>query len=209
LGKAPLLLSVGHVNERKGHDVVIRALPEILSVAPDVHFVVIGLPTLRARLEALAAQAGVTEHVHFLGRVGQDTLLEAYNACDIFLMPSRNAPDGDFEGFGIAAVEAALCGKPSIVSVGSGLAEAVQGEVTGICILEDDPAAMAAAVIRLLSTPELRTQMGEAARQRAISEQTWSVRVREYDEFLRAVVANVGHGLPSPVSGHPFVSEPK
>ena len=128
LGTAPLLLSVGHVTERKGHDVVIRALPEILGVKPDVHFIVIGLPTLRARMKELAAQLGVTEHVHFLGRADQSILLSAYCACDIFLMPSRNTTDGDFEGFGIAAVEAALCGKPSIVSAGSGLAEAVRTE---------------------------------------------------------------------------------
>jgi phosphatidylinositol alpha-1,6-mannosyltransferase len=211
LGTAPLLLSVGHVTERKGHDVVIRALPEILGVVPDVHFVVIGLPTLRAKMEELAAQLGVADRVHFLGRADQSTLLSAYCACDIFLMPSRNTPDGDFEGYGIAAVEAALCGKPSIVSAGSGLAEAVQDGATGICVPEDDAAAIAAAVIRLLSTPELRIRMGEAARQRALSEQTWRVRAREYDEFLRVIVANTRHdrGLSSPVSGRHLESETK
>jgi phosphatidyl-myo-inositol dimannoside synthase len=211
LGKLPLLLSVGNVTARKGHDTVIRALSEILRVVPGVQYVVIGLPTLRARMEALATQLGVAERVHFLGRVDQETLAAAYNACDVFLMPSRNTPDGDFEGFGIAAVEAALCGKPSIVSAGSGLAEAVQDGVTGICIPEDDAAAMAAAVIRLLLAPELRTHMGEAARQRALTEQTWSVRAREYDEFLRAIVMSTGQGSSSSslVTGSPLESEPK
>jgi phosphatidylinositol alpha-1,6-mannosyltransferase len=197
MGTAPLLLSVGSVTERKGHDTVIRALPEILQVAPNAHYVVIGLPTLRTRMEALAAQLGVAERVRFLGRVDEHTLLSAYCGCDVFLMPSRNTPDGDFEGFGIAAVEAALCGKPSIVSAGSGLAEAVQDGVTGICIPEDNPVAMAAAVIRLLATPALRTHMGKAARQRALSEQTWGVRAHEYDEFLRTVVAGSRRVLPT------------
>lgn len=193
LGRAPLLLSVGNVTERKGHDTVIRALPSILRICPDVHYVVVGLPTLRARMEQQATQLGVADRVHFLGRADQPTLVAAYDSCEIFLMPSRNTTDGDFEGYGIAAVEAALCGKPSIVSAGCGLAEAVQDGVTGICIPEDDPEATAQAVVRLLSTPALRTQMGEAARQRALKEQTWRVRAREYDEFLRAIVASARH----------------
>jgi phosphatidylinositol alpha-1,6-mannosyltransferase len=93
--------------------VVIRALPHILKVAPKTHYLMAGLPTLKHELTELARKLGVAEHVHFLGRVDADSLVKYLNCCDVFVMTSRLTKDGDCEGFGIAVVEAALCGKPA------------------------------------------------------------------------------------------------
>ena len=80
LEDALLLLTVGHVTERKGQDIVIRALPEILRSVPNVHYLIAGLPTRRSSLEKLACELGVGRHVHFLGRVDSARLQAAYNA---------------------------------------------------------------------------------------------------------------------------------
>jgi phosphatidylinositol alpha-1,6-mannosyltransferase len=182
-----ILLSVGHVTERKGHDVVIRALPQVLSEFPDVQYLVVGLPTLRNSLEDLAENLGVKDHVQFLGRVDMGTLLAAYNACDLFLMTSRKGRDGSFEGYGIAAVEAALCGKPSIVSANSGLAEAVLDGKTGIVVDQGDSQVTAHAILQLLHDTSLRIHLGQAARRRAIEEQTWRSRAAQYEAVLCAL----------------------
>ena len=188
LEQVPLLLTVGHVSERKGQDIVIRALPYILKSVPDAHYLIVGLPTRKAALSELARELGVAERVHFTGQVTLPTLVEAYNACDIYVMVSRHSQSGDFEGYGIAAVEAALCGKPSVVSRGSGLEEAIVAGQTGLTVPEADPEATAAAISKLFADAALRARLGRKARQRALQEQTWASRSRKYDQFLRDII---------------------
>ena len=88
LDQARLLLTVGHVTERKGQQVVIRALPQILKEVPDVHYLVAGLPALKQKYSALAESLGVADRVHFLGRVAHDELPVLMNACDVLIMTS-------------------------------------------------------------------------------------------------------------------------
>ena len=186
LGEGRILLTVGNVSERKGQDIVIRALPRVLKSFPQTHYLIVGLPTKRRELEALALELGVRKHVHLFGKVSNDELVRYLNSCDVFLLTSRHAHDGDCEGYGIAVVEAALCGKPAIVSSGSGLAEAIVHDQTGFAVPEGDVRATAEAILVMLSDDELRERMGQAAFQRASHEQTWSSRVKEYDELLRS-----------------------
>ncbi len=185
-----MLLTVGHVTERKGQEVVIRALPQILASQPDTHYWMAGLPTLQAKLEILALELGVLSHVHFLGRLDNADLRTAYNACDVFVMTSRHSSDGQFEGFGIAAVEAALCGKPAVVSDNSGLIEAVLPGKTGLVARENDPGSTAMAILTLLENPSLRQRMGEQARQRALDEQTWAASAAQYDLALQEILVS-------------------
>ncbi len=183
-----LILTVGNVTDRKGQEVVIRSLPDVIKEIPDVHYLIVGLPTKRNQLEEIAQQLGVLERVHFLGRVQSEDLVRVINVCDIFVMTSRKTVDADFEGYGIAVVEAALCGKPAIVSGNSGLSEAVIDNETAFVVAENDEKATAKAIVQMLKDIELRQKMGENARRHAIAEQTWSHRIAHYDQFLREVV---------------------
>ncbi len=182
-----LLLTVGNVTERKGQEIVIRALPDVLRRFPNTHYLMAGLPSRGAELAELAKRLGVADHVSFLGRVPADTLVGIVNACDVFVMTSRYTAGGDFEGFGIAVIEAALCGKPAVVSANSGLVEAVEDGRTGIVVPEGDVAATARAIGDLLERDDDRRRMGEAARSRALSGYTWSRKAIEYDGVLRGL----------------------
>lgn len=179
-----LLLTVGNVTERKGQDVVIRALPHVLKQARDTHYLIAGLPSKKEEFQALARELGVEEHVHFLGRVPAEDLLKYLNICDVFVMTSKHTADGDFEGYGIAVVEAALCGKPAVVSDNSGLAEAIVDQQTGLLARQNDPLSTAEALITLLRDETKRRAMGEAAYERASTEQTWEQRAAEYHRLL-------------------------
>ena len=190
-----LLVTVGNVTERKGQDIVVKALPRILGEAPDTHYLVVGLPSRGDELQALARRLGVAERVHLLGRTEPERLVRLLNAADLFVMTSRPTAHGDVEGYGIAAVEAALCGLPAVVASGSGLAEAVRDRETALLVPPDDPEATAGAVLRLWRDPALLRAMGERARVRAISEQTWTRVAANYDERLREIC---GGSLESP-----------
>jgi phosphatidylinositol alpha-1,6-mannosyltransferase len=181
------LLTVGHVSPRKGQDVVVRALPAILQRVPDTHYTVAGLPTGAEALVELAEQLGVADHVHVLGRVDTTALVDLYNRCDVFVLTSRTTPSGDVEGYGIVVVEAALCGKPSVVTLDTGLVEAIVDGKTGLAVPQDDPEGTAAAILSLLTDREKRLSMGHAARQRAAAGQTWGKRAQVYHTFLTSI----------------------
>ena len=194
LAQANILLTVGNVTERKGQDIVVRTLPAILAKAPNTHYLIAGLPTRQKELVNLATRLGVARHVHLLGRVDDASLVRLLNCCDLFVMTSRHTSDGDFEGYGIAVVEAALCGKPSVVSADSGLAEAISEGETGFGVRENDEVDTAHRILGLLLDDGRRLKMGEAARLRALNEQSWEKRVRDYNALLSGLGTNQARG---------------
>ena len=184
-----MLLTVGNLTERKGHDVVIRAMPEIGRHVPGACYFIVGLPTDQQSLYRLAKELGVAKAVRFLGRVDNNSLVELLNLCDVFVMTSRQTLKGDIEGYGIAVLEAALCGKPAVVTTDSGLQEAILPGTTGLAVPQDDPKATSVAVLELLQDEQRRLKMGQLARQRALDEQTWRIRAQAYNNLLLEVLA--------------------
>jgi len=183
----PVLLTVGSVKERKGQDVVIRALPQLLREFPDLVYVVAGRPHPHPEFVELARSLGVSEHVRFLGEVRAEDLPGLYDLSDVFVLVSRQTARGDIEGYGIAVIEAALSGKPAVVARGSGTEETIVDGETGVLAEPGDPADTARALGALLRDPALRLRMGAAARRRASTEGTWAYSVEQCDSVLRSV----------------------
>ncbi len=182
-----VLLTVGRVGARKAQDVVIRALPRVLAVHPDVVYVMAGLPEKRAEFAALAESLGVAQALRFTG-LAEDALLPVlYNLADVFVLVSRRTAAGDVEGYGIVVQEAALCGTPAVVSRGCGLTEAIREGETGVSVPPDDPEATAAALIALLGDDAARGRMGARARELA-ARATWAERAADYDDLLRRLL---------------------
>ena len=185
LNNKRVILTVGQVSERKAQDLVILAMPEILKVFPDVIYLLIGLPTRQRELEELAYRLGVSKQIYFMGVVPQVELTWYYNMADLFVLTSRQVHKGEVEGFGIVAVEAALCGLPAVVTEGTGLVEAVRPGETAMVVPQEDPQAIAQAVIQLLSDDDLRQRMGQSARSWALESSTWEIRLKELEKALR------------------------
>jgi phosphatidylinositol alpha-1,6-mannosyltransferase len=188
LENAKIVLTVGKVSERKGQDVMIRALPHVLEKVPDTHYFIVGSPALQNHFADLGRKLGVSEFVHFTGVVEPEILLRYFNACDLFVMLSRHT-DSQYEAYGIAVIEAALCGKPAVVTANSGLRESIIPDRTGMLVPENDESAAAEAVIRLLQNQDLRQRMGRAARENALQNATWEQRAQSYDSLLRKIIA--------------------
>lgn len=156
-----ILLTVGRLIERKGHDRVIEALPEIIQAFPNVLYGIVGVGPEEKILRRQVASLGLENDVRFMGKVGDEELLYLYNACKIFLMPSREIPDGGHvEGFGIVYLEAHACGKPVIGGRSGGIGEAIREGATGFLVDPNSSREIAEKVIFLLSHPEEAEAMG-------------------------------------------------
>ncbi|MFN5879307.1 MAG: glycosyltransferase, partial [Flavobacteriales bacterium] len=149
----------------------------------DIFYVAIGLPYQLKELYNLARELNLQEHILFPGVVDQQELVYWLNACDIYSMMSIN-DNGDYEGFGIAVLEAALCGKTAVVSDNGGLPEAVKNGITGLVVPENDPEKTAEAVILLLENEKLKTELEINANQHVMSSGTYHSQVEKYDHYL-------------------------
>lgn len=170
LADSPFLLTVGRLaaSERyKGHDMVIRALPKVISRVPDTRYLIIGDGDDRPRLERLAASQGVAEHVVFAGTVSESQLAAAYRGCRVFVMPARTVLDEEppkGEGFGIVFLESMAFGKPVVGPNEGAPAEFIEHGKHGLLVDPADPDQVAEAITFLLLNPSAADQMGEQAR---------------------------------------------
>lgn len=165
-----VLLTVGGLAPRKGHQTVIQALAQIARHYPEVCYVVAGIGPQQQMLEQQVAAAGLEGRVIFAGRVDDGELNCLYEICDIFVMPHRQLADSlDTEGCPTVFLEAGAHGKPVIGGNAGGVADAILQERTGFIIDGTDAAALAQTIVRLLDHPELAHRLGENGRQYASS----------------------------------------
>ena len=148
------LVTVGNVSPRKGQHNVIKALPLLLTLYPELHYSMIGFPTIKSELEKLAKDLHVNHHISFEGVLSEEEKCTAVASSALFLMLSEHLPNGDFEGFGIAVLEANALGIPAIGAVNSGIADAIVDKKTGRLVDPHDPEAIKRAIKKILADYE-------------------------------------------------------
>lgn len=125
------IVTVGGIHKRKGQFNVISALPQIIKNFPETRYNIIGLPLEKDDLVNLIDSKHVHQYVVFhhglKDREVKDILFES----DIFMMLSEHLENGDFEGFGIAILEAMALGLPAIGSRNSGISDAIKDDYSG------------------------------------------------------------------------------
>lgn len=165
LADRPVVLCVSRLVPRKGQDVLVRALPLIRAQVRDAALLLVGGGPYRSRLQRLATQAGVAEHVVFTGSVPWEELAAHYAAGDVFAMPCRTHGGGlDVEGLGIVFLEASATGLPIVVGRSGGAPETVRDGETGTVVDGRNVVEVATAVAELLIDRALATKYGLAGR---------------------------------------------
>ena len=142
-----------------GLDALLEAL-EPLAAAADFRLMLVGDGPERNRLEGLARRGALAQKVRFLGRLSDSDLALAYQAADLFVLPSYS------EGFTTAILEAMAAAVPVVATRVSAIPEIVADGMTGALVAPGDDEAVAAALIELLGNPERRRVLGEAGRER-------------------------------------------
>lgn len=134
-----VLLSVGSLIERKGHELTIEAL----SRHPDCTLLLAGQGPLRAELEALAQRLGVADRVRFLGEIPHDELPKVYAAADVMVLASSR------EGWANVLLESMACGTPVLATDVNGAREIVRSPAAGLLVRNRTAAALAGVLEKL------------------------------------------------------------
>lgn len=155
-GSGVKVLTVGRLSYYKGFDVLLDAVAQV----PEVSLLLVGGGELEGALRAQVDRLGLHERVTLAGKVDDATLQAAYEACDLFCLPSIDRA----EAFGMVLLEAMRAGKPVVASdiPGSGVGSVVVRDETGLLVPPRDAAALATALRELAGAPARRAAMGAA-----------------------------------------------
>lgn len=151
------LLFVGRLFPEKSIHTLINAIPHILKKHPHIHVLIVGGGHLRPKLEKLALGLKIEKHVTFLGIVSETDKIHAYNASDIFILPSL----AELEG--MVVLEAMACGKPIVISDAEMSASRYFVDGNGFLFKAEDHVNLAEQVLKIILDEDLRKKFGSAS----------------------------------------------
>jgi len=186
-----ILLSVGGVNEGKGHHKIVGCLPDLVRERPDLLYVIVGDErpgdNARPRIDRLVTDHGLEGHVLIAGERRHDEIPQWMAAADLFCLATRS------EGWANVLLEALACGCPVVSTRVGGNAEIVTGEALGFLVPPEDEGALREALRAALARPWDRDAMVRHARAHSWGAAAAAV----LEEFQRLVP---GHGSQAPVA---------
>ncbi len=185
----PRILFLGRLVPNKGFDLALTAFAAIVEHFPHVRLVVAGNGPARTELQRQAADLGLSGSVDFLGWVAPHTVPTLINTATVVVVPSR-----EWEALPLVALEAACMARPVVAARDGGLPEVVVHERTGLLVEREDSDGLAKAICLLLEHPEAATQMGQAARRRALEMFSLGRCVSAYDELYRRLGRRASNG---------------
>ena len=184
---APLLLGVGRMATKKGFQILLAILPDLLRSHSDLHVVLAGGGDL---LPQFQTQATSWPRVHFPGPILHGDLPDLYRAADLFVLPAVHDPSGNVDGLPNVILEAMATALPVVATAVSGIPLAVTHSETGLLVPESDPSALLRALSELLSHPDQARAMGAAGRRRAQTHLTWDAVASRYRDAYLAALAS-------------------
>jgi glycosyltransferase involved in cell wall biosynthesis len=180
---------VGRLVPIKHVDLLIRAFAEVRGRQPRARLLVVGDGECRVDLERLVGDLDLTGAVCFAG--WRTDLRAVYGAMDVVALSSRN------EGTPVALIEAGAAGKAIVATRVGGVPDVVETERTGLLVPDDDLAALASALERVIVDSDLRARLGAAARATSISRFGYARLVDDLDALYRAAVVGRRGRIPS------------
>lgn len=151
---APIVGVVGRLELEKGHPTLLEAWPLVLAAAPGAYLLIVGEGSRLDALRAIARARGIERHVIFTGR--RDDIPAVTAAFDVAVLPSYR------EAQGLTILEAMALSRPVVASDVGGIPEMIEDGVTGLLVPAHDPAALAAAIVRLLLDHQLADMVARA-----------------------------------------------
>ncbi len=185
----PVVAAAGRLVAKKGFDVLVEAFGRLETRdTPSPMLVIGGEGPQSEHLLRRAAETGLAGRVRLSGRVPWDEMPHFLAMADVVAVPSVRDAAGNVDGLPTVLLEAMAAGKPVVASRIAGIPLAIDDECHGLLTAPGDPAALAAALVRLLQDPTLRSALGHNARTRVLSELNWDAVAARYVQVYRAAL---------------------
>jgi len=182
------LLFVGRLVEKKGLQILLEAIPKVLTKHPDMRLTVAGTGPLEMELRELAQLLDISDKVDFLGMVTQSKLPALYRHATLAVFPFLVAKSGDQEGFGLVQVEAMGCGCPVIAGDLPAIHDSITHEESGLLVTPSNPGILADTVIRALNDPDLCFRLAREARKKVMEQFDWEIVAEKYTVLYNRLI---------------------
>lgn len=169
----------------KGLDVLLGALKILKREMPDVLLIVGGCGSLVDFYMQMADSLGIKDNVKFAGFIASEQLLEYYNGCKLFVLPST---DSRREGFGIVPLEAMACQRPVVATNIMGMAEDIKNSGAGMVVGCNDKDALASSMLCILKDEDLAKRMGALGRKLTVEKYSWKRTAEQIEKVYRGLV---------------------
>ncbi|UUY05340.1 glycosyltransferase family 4 protein [Svornostia abyssi] len=160
-----LVVTVARLVPKKGLPTLLRALALLRERGVGARVEIVGGGPQEDELRALAAELGLGDALRLAGPQGRDGVDDALGRAQVFALPCRREDDGDEDNLPVAILEAMQLGIPVVTTPIAGIPEAVIDGRSGLVVAQDDAAALADAIERLLGDAALREQLAAGARE--------------------------------------------
>jgi glycosyltransferase involved in cell wall biosynthesis len=176
-----VFVHVGRFAAVKNHEMLVAAFAQLVGQQPlPTELWLVGDGELREAVQHQVRALGIESRVRFLG-VRSD-IPDLLRAADVFVFPSR------WEGNPLSVMEAMAAGLPVVATAVGGVPELVEDGASGILVPNEDLHGLVAAMQRMAQNPDLREQMGRAARCRAVERFDIQQTVRAYEALYEEIL---------------------
>lgn len=187
--KAFNILHVGRLVEKKGVPDLIRAFAHATKEVERITLHIVGTGREQRECHALAKEYNLESKIVFHGWKSPREVKELMQQCDVFVLNSRTAGNGETEGLPVGLLEAMAMGRAVISTRHAGIPLAVENEVSGVLVDERDTDSLAQQLLRLYHNQELREAFGKAARAKVEKQFT----MKQMHENLRDIYCEVAN----------------
>ena len=184
-----VVAGIGRFVVMKGFPYLIDAMTHARRQRPDLHLVLVGDGDLRGELEAQVRALNASSYVTFPGMADRETLRAYLALADIVVVPSVHT-HGHLDGLPNVALEAMAAGKPLVASRVGGLPQLVRDRENGMLVDEQDPDAIASAIVELADDASLRARLGASAQEEIRADRSWDVVAERFEGIYRRVVTD-------------------
>lgn len=178
----PVIVSVGRLIEKKGHEYLLLALRHLKAEGRHFRCAIVGDGPLDGVLRRRVREFNLEREVTLTGTVPQVEVRALLERADVFCLASIVAAHGDRDGVPVALMEAMAMGIPPVSTRVSGIPELVSDGESGLLVPERDPAALAAALARLIDDASFRERVGATARSKVREQFSLQIEVRKLAE---------------------------
>ena len=179
--KSPRLITISRYDKRKNHEKIIMALRNLKQEYPDIVYISIGEGDEEENIKKLVNELNLNEQVMFFKDISHELKNSLLSKSNIFVMPSIEYKRS-VEGFGIAYIEAAQYGVPSIGGVHGGAADAIEHEKNGLICDGNDLDAVYSAINSMLKNNKY-LEYGKAAKENS-NNFRWDQIINKYKKIL-------------------------
>jgi glycosyltransferase involved in cell wall biosynthesis len=179
--------SLGRMVEKKGFNVLVRSMPEVLAKLPDCQLVIGGEGPLRRKLQMKVKALGLDESIHFPGKIAWNDVPDFLANMNLFVLPSITDPYGNVDGLPTVLLEAMSSGTPVIASEVGGVNLVIEHGKTGVLVPPGDPIKLGKEIINLIENPYIADAIAISARESVEASLSWKTISEQFSDIFETI----------------------